>query len=196
LNIFNSKYFWRSYIGYVVLGANAVVLLCLILLIDNAGAEREATTTQLRAHAQLLALAASDPLERGDTLKVQGLVENLGKATSALRVTVIDRSGVVLADSHESPAAMENLLHRPEMQLALSRGIGLADRYSEPLAQGFYYAAVPIVAAEKVLGVARVGRALSDINQAQADRQLSTHGLFRRSRRLAPHRHLPRLAQG
>jgi two-component system phosphate regulon sensor histidine kinase PhoR len=173
LNIFNSTYFWRSYIGYVVLGANAVVLLCLILLIDNAGAEREATTTQLQAHAQLLALAASDPLERGDTLKLKSLVENLSEASSALRVTIIDHSGAVLADTHENPAAMENLLHRPEIQLALTRGIGMADRYSEPLEQGFYYAAVPIVAADTALGVARVGRALSDLNQAQADRQLA-----------------------
>ncbi len=173
MNIIKSKYFWRSYIGYVVLGANAVVLLCLILLVNNVGAEQEATTAQLQAHAQLLALAASDPLERGDVLTVTGLVENLSEASPALRVTIVDRAGTVLADTHEDPAAMENLLHRLEMQLALSRGLGMAERYSEPLAQGFYYAAVPIVAANSVLGIARVGRALADIDRAQADRQLS-----------------------
>lgn len=171
--ILKSKYFWRSYIGYVVLGANAIVLLCLILLVNNVGAEQEATTAQLQAHAQLLAVAAADPLERGDVPTVSGLVENLSKASSALRVTVVDRAGIVLADTHEAPAAMDNLLHRPEMQLALSVGLGMAERYSEPLAQGFYYAAVPIVAANGVVGIARVGRALEDINRAQADRQLS-----------------------
>jgi two-component system, OmpR family, phosphate regulon sensor histidine kinase PhoR len=173
VNIFNSKYFWRSYIGYVVLGANAVVLLCLILLVNNVGAEEEATTAQLQAHAQLLALAAADPLERGDLQTVNGLVENLSKASPALRVTIVDRAGKVLADTHEDPAAMENLQHRPEIALALSRGLGMAERYSEPLAQGFYYAAVPIMAANSVLGIARVGRALADIDRAQADRQLS-----------------------
>lgn len=172
MNIFKSQYFWRSYIGYVVLGANAVVLLCLILLVDHAGAEREATTAQLRAHARLLAFTAADPLQRGDTLTVQGLVDNLAEA-SLLRVTIVDHAGAVLADTHETPVAMENLQHRPEIQLALSRGLGFADRYSEPLAQGFYYAAVPIVAANNVLGVARVGRALADIEEAQADRQLA-----------------------
>jgi two-component system phosphate regulon sensor histidine kinase PhoR len=173
LNIFKSKYFWRSYIGYVVLGANAVVLLCLILMVNNRGAEREATTAQLQAHAQLLALTAADPLQRGDVLTVKGLVENLSEASSALRVTVVDRAGVVLADTHENPAAMESLLHRPEIQLALTRGIGMADRYSEPLGQGFYYAAVPIMGENATLGIARVGRAMADIDAAQADRQLS-----------------------
>jgi two-component system phosphate regulon sensor histidine kinase PhoR len=68
---------------------------------------------------------------------------------------------------------MDNLLHRPEIQLALTRGIGLADRYSEPLAEAFFYAAVPIVEADMPIGIARVGRATADVNQAQADRQLS-----------------------
>jgi two-component system phosphate regulon sensor histidine kinase PhoR len=173
LNLFNSNYFWRSYIGYVVLGANAVVLLCLILLVNNAGAEREATTAQLQTQARLLALAAADPVQRRDTSTIQGLVESVSAAASGLRVTVVDSSGAVLADTHEDPAAMENLLHRPEMQLALTRGLGLADRYSEPLAQGFFYAAAPIAASNGVVGIARVGRAMADIDAAQTDRQLS-----------------------
>ncbi len=170
MNIGNSQYFWRSYAGYVLLGTAAIVILCVILLAHNAGTERESTTAQLRAHALLLALSAADPMQRGDALTVQGLVESLAE-TSSLRVTIVDRTGTVLADTHEDAAAMENLLHRPEVQLALTRGFGLADRYSEPLAQSFYYAAVPVVAANTVLGVARVGRALADIEQAQTDRQ-------------------------
>ncbi len=172
MNLFNSQYFWRSYAGYVLLGAIAIVALCLIQLVNNAGAERESTTAQLRAHALLLALSAADPMQRGDALTVQGLVDSLSDESS-LRVTIIDKAGVVLADTHEAPAAMENLVHRPEVQLALTRGFGLADRYSESLAQSYYYAAVPIVAANAVVGVARVGRALEDIEQAQSARQLS-----------------------
>lgn len=171
MNIFRSKYFWRSYIGYVVLGANAVVLLCLLLLINNAGAEREATGAQLRAHAQLLALAATDPLRRRDV----ATVENLGASLtdiSALRVTFADAEGLVLIDTHESAEQMGIVLHRPEMQLALTQGVGMAERYSEPLSEAFYYAAVPIRNGDTVLGIARVGRSLTDINRAQADRQL------------------------
>ncbi len=173
MNFLKSKYFWRSYIGYVVLGANALVLLCLVLMVNNAGAEREAATAQLRAHAQVLALAAADPLERGDLATVQALVANLADAAPALRVTVVDRAGKVLADTHEDPAAMSNLLHRTEVQLALSVGLGMADRYSEPLAQGFYYAAVPIAGQSSVVGIARVGRAMADVSRAQAARQLT-----------------------
>jgi two-component system phosphate regulon sensor histidine kinase PhoR len=168
--LFRSRYFWRSYIGYVVLGANAVVLLCLLLLINNAGAERESTGAQLRAHAHVLALAAADPLRRRDTATLDALGTNL-RDNSELRVTLVDESGRVLADTHEDAARMETLLHRPETQLALTQGVGMAERYSEPLSEAFYYAAVPILRGETVLGVARVGRSLADINRAQADRQ-------------------------
>ncbi|MDY6981587.1 MAG: ATP-binding protein [Pseudomonadota bacterium] len=171
MNIFRSKYFWRSYIGYVVLGANAIVLLCLLLLINNAGAEREATGEQLRAHAQLLARAAADPLRRRDLATVEALGVSLTDV-SALRVTFADAEGLVLVDTHESAEQMGVVLHRPEMQLALTQGVGMAERYSEPLSEAFYYAAVPIRSGETVLGIARVGRSLTDINRAQADRQL------------------------
>jgi two-component system phosphate regulon sensor histidine kinase PhoR len=171
LNIFRSKYFWRSYIGYVVLGANAVVLLCLLLLMNNAGAEREATGVQLRAHAQLLSLATVNPLQRRDTATMEVLGASLMDA-SALRVTISDADGGVLVDTHEGAAQMDNVLHRPEMQLALTQGVGMAERYSEPLSEAFYYAAVPIRSGDDVLGIARVGRSLTDINRAQADRQL------------------------
>lgn len=68
---------------------------------------------------------------------------------------------------------MENLLYRPEIQLAVARGFGQADRYSQTLEEAFLYAAVPITSADKVLGVARVGRTLAAIDRAQADRQLT-----------------------
>lgn len=171
MNIFRSKYFWRSYIGYVVLGANALVLLCLLLLVNNAGAEREASGAQLRAHAQLLALAAAGPLQGSNAAAMEAFGANLADV-SALRVTFTDASGLVLTDTHESPEQMGVVLHRPEMQLALTQGVGMAERYSEPLAEAFYYAAVPIRDGETVIGIARVGRSLADINRAQADRQL------------------------
>ncbi len=172
MNILNSQYFWRSYLGYVVLAVLGISVLCFVQIVRNAGAEREATVAQLRVHATLLARAVADAMRRQDALTLQGMVDSLAD-DAALRVTIIDSGGVVLADTLEEPAAMENLLHRPEVQLALTRGYGQADRFSQTLQQGFLYATVPVVAADTVLGVARVGRALDAIRRAQADRQRS-----------------------
>ncbi|HEY0963252.1 MAG TPA: ATP-binding protein [Pseudomonadales bacterium] len=171
MNIFRSKYFWRSYIGYVVLGANAIVLLCLLLLVNNAGAEREATGAQLRAQAQVLARAAAIPLQRRDAAAVEVLGTTLADSLS-LRVTLVDATGIVLTDTHESAEQMGNILHRPEIQLALTQGGGMAERYSEPLNEAFYYAAVPVRSGDTAIGIARVGRSIADIDRAQADRQL------------------------
>jgi two-component system phosphate regulon sensor histidine kinase PhoR len=172
LNIFRSQYFWRAYTGYVLLAVLSLLVLCLYRLADNAGAERRATEQQLHAHAITLALAATDPLRRGDALTVQGLVESLAEATG-LRVTVVRNDGVTLVDTLEVPAAMENLLHRPEVQLAITRGSGQAERFSTTLQQSFVYAAVPIVTADTLFGVARIGRSRASIDQAQVEGQIS-----------------------
>lgn len=172
MNIFKSPYFWRSYAGYVLLAAVGIAVLCFVQLLHNAGAERAATVAQLRIHATLLALSASDALQRQDVVTIQGMVGSLADDTT-LRVTIIRSDGTVLADTLENPATMGNLLHSTEVQLAITRGYGQADLFSTSLRQGFLYTAVPVVAVDKMLGIARVGRALDVINQAQADRRFT-----------------------
>jgi len=149
-----------------------IVLLCLVQLFTNAGAEREATSARLRSEATLLAAALQVPLARNDMLTIEGLVESVATATS-LRVTVVDSDGRVLADSLESAPLMENHLSRPEVLVALSRGYGEAERFSQTLDRTFLYGAIPVIAADGLLGVARVARVTDDIKQAQTARQMS-----------------------
>ena len=87
---------------------------------------------------------------------------------------VLRRSdGTVLADTLEDPASMENLLYSTEVQLAITRGYGQTDNYSSSLQQAFLYTAVPVVATDKMLGVARIGRALDAIDQVQSERRFT-----------------------
>ena len=53
-------------------------------------------------------------------LTVQPVVERLGEILDA-RVTVVSADGVVLGDTHEDPAVMNNHLQRPEIQAAPAR---------------------------------------------------------------------------
>lgn len=58
------------------------------------------------------------------------------------RITMIDTNGTVLFDNYYNPAAMENHLQRPEVQMALETGTGSQFRTSDTLQQQTYYYAV------------------------------------------------------
>ena len=65
-------------------------------------------------------------------------------AASGTRVTVIDPTGKVLADSEADPAKMENHATRPEVVAALQRQVGTATRTSKTIDVDLLYVAVPI----------------------------------------------------
>lgn len=62
---------------------------------------------------------------------------------SGYRLTIIDPDGVVLADSHQDPAVMENHSDRPEVQAAQAGGVGRATRLSISTGYEQHYVAVP-----------------------------------------------------
>jgi len=84
------------------------------------------------------------------------------------RVTVIDASGNVLADSEknlEEIAAMENHIGRPEIRTALEGSEGVDMRYSPTLKINMLYAAVPIEREEGVPGVVRLAIPVESVNK-------------------------------
>ena len=66
-------------------------------------------------------------------------------ADSETRVTIIDKSGVVLADSIEDPKNMNNHLNRDEINQVVKTGeMGSSIRYSNTAKADFLYVAVPV----------------------------------------------------
>ena len=61
---------------------------------------------------------------------------------SGARVTVIDNTGRVLADSQHDPETMENHSNRPEVQQAFASGEGQSVRHSATLGRDLVYRAV------------------------------------------------------
>ena len=57
----------------------------------------------------------------------------------SVRITVVNKLGVVIGDSHKSPSEMDNHLNRPEIKESLDKGFGLANRYSNTLKQELIY---------------------------------------------------------
>ncbi len=91
-----------------------------------------------------------------------------GQAAGA-RVTIIDPTGQVLADSEAHPTSMENHAARPEFAAALAGRIGSNERRSATIGIPFFYVAVPIAG-----GAVRMAYPLSDVEAvaAQARRRL------------------------
>lgn len=80
------------------------------------------------------------------------------------RLTVIDRTGKVLADSEDDPALMENHRFRPEVLEALQGRKGQALRYSSTVKEDMLYVALPLEKEGSVVGVIRASLFISEIN--------------------------------
>ncbi len=65
-------------------------------------------------------------------------------AGTRIRLTLIQYSGSVLADSHSDPSIMENHFNRPEVQQALRGSIGKIVRYSMTMREEMFYTAIPV----------------------------------------------------
>ena len=83
--------------------------------------------------------------------------------SAGARVTIIDPTGNVLADSEANPAAMENHATPPEFVAALSGKIGSNERRSATIGIPFLYVAVPISG-----GAVRLAYPLSDVEAISA----------------------------
>src|ERR1700688_511973 len=114
--------------------------------------------------AQLLAHRVET--DRGHSL--QEIAAQEGQSAGA-RVTIIDPTGKVQADSEANPASIENPAQRPEFAAALAGKIGSDERRSATLGIPFLYIAVPISG-----GAVRLAYPLSDVEAVsqQVNRRL------------------------
>jgi two-component system, OmpR family, phosphate regulon sensor histidine kinase PhoR len=108
--------------------------------------------TQLLAHR----------VETGGSHSLSDIASQEGKSAGA-RVTIIDSSGKVLADSEIDPAGMDNHAARPEFAAALSGKIGRDERRSATVGVPFLYIAAPISG-----GAVRMAYPLSDVEAISA----------------------------
>jgi len=80
------------------------------------------------------------------------------------RITLINKQGIVLADSDEDPGVMDDHKFRPEIIRAFSGEAGQSIRFSKTLQKDMLYVALPVIQDGKVKAVLRLSRYLRDIN--------------------------------
>ena len=88
------------------------------------------------------ALLFSHGLENFSGQDISDLVKKQAVAADA-RITVIDNSGKVIADSDAQPSTMENHAARPEFDAALHGKTGIATRQSATTGEKYLYVAIP-----------------------------------------------------
>lgn len=159
-----SRFFWKLYAGFVVVIAMVSTAMAVVLSRMICADTTEEIRHELRHKAALLREIATPALSAWDGAGLQPAVLRLGQET-ATRLTVIRADGVVVADSNEQPARMENHLNRPEVQQAIREGWGQAQRYSETLQVKMMYVALLVREDSRTLGYIRTALPLSTIDE-------------------------------
>jgi two-component system phosphate regulon sensor histidine kinase PhoR len=121
--------------------------------------EKELTVRARLLEYKIVGMLDEIPVPRQS---LNALFKDLG-ASIDTRVTVIDPSGQVIADSFARTATMENHGNRPEIRTAFAGQTGMAVRYSETLDRNMMYIAVPVKKAEQVIAVIRTAVPLTAI---------------------------------
>ena len=142
--------------GSALVGAGSVWLL--------REATREHYAARIRAETALL----EDRVRAGGD-DYQALAVQAGKSLG-VRITLISPDGVVVGDSAKDlrgALEMENHIGRPEIQTALSRGVGESYRKSDTTNEEYFYSA-RLVGREGPVGFVRIALPSSRLDQVQS----------------------------
>jgi len=137
------RLFWLLLPSYWALTAVAIVVVALYAFHSTSTLYFQALENDIRTRAVLLAEHAFPLVESGNTEKIDALCKKLGKSVQT-RFTVIMPDGIVVGDSDENPANMEDHGNRLEIQQALGGNAGMDRRFSRTLKQEMMYIAVPL----------------------------------------------------
>jgi two-component system, OmpR family, phosphate regulon sensor histidine kinase PhoR len=152
-----NRLLYRIFAGYVVLILVTAMVMGLMYarlikteLIDG-------IRNDLIAQARIAALLGVSDIERRSSHLAD---------ISRSRVTLIDASGRVKADSEKDLAEMDSHLNRPEIQEARIKGQGDAIRYSRTLGVDMLYIAIPVTEGSEVAGYIRFARPLFEVKKS------------------------------
>jgi two-component system phosphate regulon sensor histidine kinase PhoR len=157
---------WRIAIPNIVLILLIMLILGMILSTVVRQDQLSNLENALHAQASLISDTLSTMIE-SDSLSGE-TPDQLAKHWSSLlnsRVTIIDKDGIVLGESHEDYTQMDNHINRPEVGDARNFGQGSRIRRSPTLGYELMYVAVPILVNGEIQGFTRVALPLEEIDQ-------------------------------
>ncbi len=132
-----SRLFWKFSFVYLLL------LLLVLLAVDLYVVRILRQVYLSAAYEQLESLSRLAESRPPDATDAKALGEwATWLARSGMRITIVAPDGMVLGDSDEDPARMDNHIGRPEIREALDSGVGRAVRHSPTIGHDLVYLAV------------------------------------------------------
>jgi len=151
------KLFYKIFWTYLVIAGLAIGIVG-FLAGNQIRAKLEAQVeNELMANARIVDLY---PMK-----EIQSRVEEIARIARA-RVTILDREGMIVAETDRDTAALGSHLERPEIQEARVRGRGAATRYSQTLREEMMYVALPIPKGQEIAGYIRLARPLVEVRKS------------------------------
>ncbi len=96
---------------------------------------------------------------------IENNIKTLADVSHA-RITLVEPSGRVIADSETKTSEMESHLNRPEIQEVRIKGHGEAIRFSHTLGVDMFYVASPVMDGSELKGYIRLARPLFDVKRS------------------------------
>ncbi|SHJ13646.1 PAS/PAC sensor signal transduction histidine kinase [Geosporobacter subterraneus DSM 17957] len=159
----------RIFLTYTLLFLVGIIITGLLSLGFMQKSYMENTEEKLIANGNLVNLFLQERIKKDDLQSIDftKLAHEYSEKISA-RVTFINPGGQVIGDSEvnaENLYKMENHLHRPEIQEALSGRIGKSKRVSSTTDVNYIYVAVPLIMGERIDLITRLAFPLTEINR-------------------------------
>jgi len=163
-----------------LLAAFAYVLLLIIVALEVPLAlnlaRRIDAEVRNEAAAQAFVVAAGASGRMNASKQLRRLAVDSGKQLGA-RVIVVDRRGLLLADSTQADAPRASYLSRPEIQAALRAQRSQGERHSDTLGQDLLYTAVPVTNNGRTVGAVRVTQSIEAVHTRVRNAVLALIGI-------------------
>jgi two-component system phosphate regulon sensor histidine kinase PhoR len=157
------RIFLRVFVGYAVVSILAVLVFSIYTRELARRISHDALTRGLESAARAALVSVEPLMAVGRSAALDQLVAAVGRE-GRVRLTVIAGNGVVLADSEQDPAVMENHSNRPEVIKAMTGVVGTSSRFSGTLRRWLIYVAVPVFGPSgAVRGIVRTSSAAEEL---------------------------------
>lgn len=156
--------FLKLYSGYFFIIVILTVLIALVSFQLIKSFQLRVLSDELKKLGAVVTDQIRPYLANNRTEELDAFIKDLGDELGT-RLTIVNNDGVVMADSDEDPAVMEDHKFRPEIIKAFTGEPGQSVRFSRTVKEDMLYIGLPVVVNGEVSYVLRLSRYLSDISK-------------------------------
>ncbi len=157
------KIFWKFFAGFFAMGLVLAASFYFLTLGDVRSLYLQLQQDKLHSLGSAFDAELTAHWREWDPGTLQGWISDKGRRTQT-RLTLVDRKGVVLADSEMDPARMQNHSDRPEIAAALAGQARSEFRFSFTLRQSMMYFAMPLKRGGETVAVLRLSLFVRDLD--------------------------------